>query len=220
MGTLKGRGGVPSDLMDRRRADTAVAVLVGAVLLAGGVFTWQAYRQRRAADGTMMDGSMAAMHGPNPLYPAVGTLFVVAVLGGAYLLVRGEIAALGENGGGADGRSEEASEPAAVAGDADAAGGRADGSPSRGTRPEPPEAEVGERVLDVLPEDERRILEPVVSSPGVTQIALRDRSGFSKSKVSQTVSDLEERGLLYRERQGRTYRVYPSDDLLAGDIDE
>jgi uncharacterized membrane protein len=27
------------------------------------------------------------------------------------------------------------------------------------------------------------------------------------------VSSLEERGLLYRERQGRTYRVYPSDDL-------
>ncbi|MFB6114260.1 MAG: helix-turn-helix transcriptional regulator [Halodesulfurarchaeum sp.] len=69
------------------------------------------------------------------------------------------------------------------------------------------------RLLDVLPEDERRILEPVLDSPGLTQIALRDRSDFSKSKVSQTVSDLEKRGLLYRERQGRTYRVYPSDDL-------
>lgn len=68
-------------------------------------------------------------------------------------------------------------------------------------------------LLDVLPEDERRILEPVIDSPGVTQIELRDRSDFSKSKVSQTVSDLEQRGLLYRERQGRTYRVYPADDL-------
>jgi len=196
--------------MDRRRADAAVAVLVGAVLLAGSAFTWQAYRQRRAVDGSMMDGSMAAMHGPNPLYPAVGTLFVVTVLGGAYLLVRGEMSALG-------GESDERSAASAgtTTGDADAAVGRASDA-----EPEPPEAALGDRVLKVLPEDERRILEPVVSSPGVTQIALRDRAGFSKSKVSQTVSDLEARGLLYRERQGRTYRVYPSDDLLAGDVDE
>jgi uncharacterized membrane protein len=206
--------------MDRRRADAAVAVLVGAVLLAGSALTWQAYQQRRAVDGTMMDGSMAAMHGPNPLYPAVGTLFVVAVLGGAYLLVRGEIAALGEASGGSDGASNSSAGTATTAGDGDAAVGGASESPPRGTELEPPEAEVGQRVLDVLPEDERRILEPVVSSPGVTQIALRDRSGFSKSKVSQTVSDLEARGLLYRERQGRTYRVYPSDELLAGDVDE
>ncbi len=68
-------------------------------------------------------------------------------------------------------------------------------------------------LLDVLPEDERRILQPVVDSPGLTQIELRDRADFSKSKVSQTVSDLEKRGLLYREPQGRTYRIYPSDDL-------
>nr|WP_265108825.1 MarR family transcriptional regulator [Halosolutus halophilus] len=76
-----------------------------------------------------------------------------------------------------------------------------------------PETQPRARVLDLLPDDERRILEPVLSSPGLTQIELRDRSDFSKSKVSQTVSALEKRGLLYRERQGRTYRIYPSDDL-------
>lgn len=69
------------------------------------------------------------------------------------------------------------------------------------------------QILELLPDDERRILEPVVESPGLTQIALRDRSDFSKSKVSQTVSELEKRGLLYREKQGRTYRVYPDDNL-------
>jgi uncharacterized membrane protein len=68
-------------------------------------------------------------------------------------------------------------------------------------------------VLDLLPDDERRILKPVLASPGLTQIELRDRSDFSKAKVSQTVTDLEKRGLLYRERQGRTYRVYPADSL-------
>jgi len=106
MGTLKGRGGVASSLMDRRRADAAAAVLVGVVLLAGGTLTWRTYRQRRAVDGTMMDGSMAAMHGPNPLYPAVGTLFVAAVLGGAYLLVRAELGALGEANDASDDNGE------------------------------------------------------------------------------------------------------------------
>lgn len=86
-----------------------------------------------------------------------------------------------------------------------------DRSPSAGTGVGAPD-----RVLDVLPDDERRILEPVLESPGITQIALRDRSEFSKSKVSQTVTDLEKRGLLYREKQGRTYRVYPADDLATG----
>lgn len=36
-------------------------------------------------------------------------------------------------------------------------------------------------VLRVLPDDERRILQPVVDDPGLTQIEVRDRSEFSKS---------------------------------------
>ncbi|WP_089668891.1 hypothetical protein [Halobacterium jilantaiense] len=89
--------------MHRRRADAAVAVLVETVVLAGAVLTWRAYQQRRVvADptmgGSMMDGPMVAVHGPSPLYPAVGTLFVVAVLGGAYLFVRRRMSALGEEG--------------------------------------------------------------------------------------------------------------------------
>ncbi|MCU4717104.1 helix-turn-helix transcriptional regulator [Halapricum hydrolyticum] len=88
------------------------------------------------------------------------------------------------------------------------------GSADEGSRAETDQTDqLARQVLDLLPDDERRILEPVVESPGITQIALRDRSNFSKSKVSQTVSELEKRGLLYREKQGRTYRVYPGDDL-------
>lgn len=66
-------------------------------------------------------------------------------------------------------------------------------------------------VLEVLPEDERRILTPVLETPGLTQVELRGRSDFSKSKVSQVVTTLEKRGLLYREPQGRTYRIYPGE---------
>lgn len=73
--------------------------------------------------------------------------------------------------------------------------------------------EEGSVPLDLLPEAERRVVEPVVGSPGLTQVELRGRSGFSKSKVSQVVTTLEERGLLYREPQGRTYRVYPGELL-------
>ncbi|MFC3959491.1 helix-turn-helix transcriptional regulator [Halovivax cerinus] len=188
--------------MNRDRADAAVAVILGVVLLGGAALTWQAYRQRRALDqsmGSMMETSMGSMHGPNPLWVAFLTILVAAAIGGVYLLIREELSA--PNGERATLESERMgpAEPTATT-DQPAA------SPT-------PEANPRERVLDLLPDDERRVLEPVLESPGVTQIELRDRSDFSKSKVSQTLSALEERGLLYRERQGRTYRIYPSDDL-------
>ncbi|MFO7832579.1 MAG: MarR family transcriptional regulator [Halohasta sp.] len=224
--------------MNRRRADTAVGILLGAVLLVGGIYSWQASQRRRAVDGTMgsmMDSSMGSMHGPDPLWLAFGTLLVVAVIGGGYLLVRKDLSTE------ADSRPTATQSPSPTAttdtrsSEADADSGQLDSgsgeteSASTGVAGEPaaaesaaaesesvtPEAQPRRRVLDLLPEDERRVLEPVIDSPGVTQIELRDRADFSKSKVSQTVSGLESRGLLYRERQGRTYRVYPSDDLQA-----
>ncbi|WP_336134708.1 helix-turn-helix transcriptional regulator [Natronomonas amylolytica] len=192
--------------MNRRRADTVVGFLVASVLFGGGILSWQAYQQRRALDqsmGSMMDTSMGAMHGPNPLWYVFGTLLIAAVIGGGYLLIREEIAVPdGNNHTESIDLSSTSAEQAQPTDDED----QIAGSPN-------PEARPNARVLDLLPDDERRILRPVLESPGITQIELRDRSDFSKSKVSQTVSALEERGLLYRERQGRTYRVYPSEDL-------
>lgn len=63
--------------------------------------------------------------------------------------------------------------------------------------------------LTILPEDERHLLEPIVETPGITQQEVVDRSDFSNAKVSQTLKSLRERGLIYREPQGRTYRLYP-----------
>ena len=57
------------------------------------------------------------------------------------------------------------------------------------------------------------MLSPVLESPGSTQITLRDRSNFSKAKASQTVSTLEKRGLIERERQEWIYRIYPGASL-------
>lgn len=192
--------------MNQRRADTVVGVLLGFVLLAGGLLSWRAYQRRRAIEqsmGPMMDSSMGTIHGPAPLWYVVGTLLVAGSISGIYYVVRGDIA---------DSTTDSAEHinpdqtPAATPTSID------DEEASPAT-PINPESDPQARVLDLLPDDERRVLEPVLNSPGITQIELRDRSEFSKSKVSQTVSSLEERGLLYRERQGRTYRVYPSDDL-------
>jgi uncharacterized membrane protein len=191
--------------MNRRRADAVVGLLVAAVVIVGGALSWDAYKQQQAFGemGSMMDmgASMGGVHGTNPLWYVLGTLLVSTVVGGGYLIVRDELT------------NTDASERAQITNPTDPES--ADSS-ERSTQSEEainPESQPQARILDLLPEDERRILEPVLSSPGITQIELRDRSDFSKSKVSQTVSALEKRGLLYRERQGRTYRIYPSDDL-------
>ena len=192
--------------MNRRRADTVVGVLLGVVLLAGGALSWQAYRQRRAIEqsmGSMMDPSMATLHGPDPLWYMVGTLLVASSIGGIYYVVRGDLTDSTE-----DASAEHVSPDQTSA---ETPRSMEDEAPPATSSN--PESDPQGRVLDLLPDDERRVLDPVLNSPGITQIELRDRSDFSKSKVSQTVSALEERGLLYRERQGRTYRVYPSDDL-------
>ena len=191
--------------MNRRRADTVVGFLVAAVLIIGGALSWDAYQQRQAFEemGSMMGMSMGAVHGTNPLWYVLGTLLVSAAIGGGYLVVRDEL-----TGTDAPDRSQDELSSSTARESAESPEGAV--QPNRAINPE---SQPQDRVLDLLPEDERRILEPVLSSPGITQIELRDRSNFSKSKVSQTVSALEKRGLLHRERQGRTYRIYPSDDL-------
>ncbi|KYH24143.1 MarR family protein [Halalkalicoccus paucihalophilus] len=191
--------------MNRRRADTVVGGLVAAVLIVGSVLSWQAYQQQQAFEemGSMMGMSMGAVHGTNPLWYVLGTLLVSAVIGGGYLAARDDLTSTDVKDRSQNGMAVPTNPESAD-------------SPEGATQPDGainPESQPQARVLDLLPEDERRILEPVLSSPGITQIELRDRSDFSKSKVSQTVSALEKRGLLYRERQGRTYRIYPSDDL-------
>lgn len=63
--------------------------------------------------------------------------------------------------------------------------------------------------LDILPDDERHVLAPILDAPGVTQVEVVGRTDYSDAKVSQTLASLRERGLVYREPQGRTYRLYP-----------
>lgn len=177
----------PSVTVDRRLADTLVLIGLSGVALFGVYGTLLAYRRSRAV-GQMMGGMMSGMI-TGPFWYAIGTILVVATVGGIYVMIR-----------------ENITTPR--------------GTTDTGSR-EPDDSKPSERgddtssstLLDMLPDDERRVLLPVLESPGITQVALRDRSNFSKAKVSQTVSTLETRGLIYRERQGRTYRIYPSASL-------
>ncbi|SDR31750.1 helix-turn-helix transcriptional regulator [Natronobacterium texcoconense] len=192
--------------MDRTTLDAAVAILVAGILVLGAGAAWQTYRQTQAHAEMMGHGGMG--HGFHPVWYLLGTVLVASVVAGAYLLVRNQ---LGADGVGHEGRgAEPPAEPFVLSGEK----GSADADPSQEPIDDADQSQPSRPdVLTVLPEDERRVLEPVLESPGLTQIELRDRADFSKSKVSQTVTELEKRGLLYREKQGRTYRVYPSDDL-------
>ena len=64
-------------------------------------------------------------------------------------------------------------------------------------------------VLSVLTEDERKVIE-VIRAKGKKYVKQRDivrMTNFSKAKVSRILAALEERGLVKRERVGRTNRV-------------
>lgn len=163
-------------------ADLLVFGLVLLVIGLGGYNALQAYLQRRAMSGMMM-----AMPGTNPLWHLLVTVVAVSLIVGVYGIAR-----------------QHVFDTSSSTGDASVTTGTTRNDSDGGED----HSEPG-RVPSILPDDERRILEPVLESPGLTQVELRGRSDFSKAKVSQTVSELEDRGLIYRERQGRTYRIYP-----------
>ncbi len=61
-----------------------------------------------------------------------------------------------------------------------------------------------------LTDDEMRIITMVRDTPGLTQDSLRFRTDFSKSKVSALLLNLEKKGIIQREKSGKTYKVYLS----------
>ncbi len=82
---------------------------------------------------------------------------------------------------------------------------------SNGLNPSLPEKiAVAEKVLEG---DEKTIFHLIVENEGITQDSLHFKTGFSHSKISMLIKKLEERNLIYRERFGKTYRIYLSDWL-------
>ncbi|MBU7026807.1 MAG: hypothetical protein HXS48_07680 [Theionarchaea archaeon] len=64
-----------------------------------------------------------------------------------------------------------------------------------------------------LSDDEMVIIDMVKDTPGVTQDSLRFRTEFSKSKVSALILNLEKKGIIQREKSGKTYKIFLSEWL-------
>lgn|SRR3989344_6600024 len=64
-----------------------------------------------------------------------------------------------------------------------------------------------------LSADEKKMLKEIETAGAITQDSLRVRLGWSKAKVSTTLTRLDKMNLVQRERQGKTYKVFLSKDL-------
>ena len=190
-----------------KTVDRLVGSLIVGIILFGSYSWWRATRRALARDGMM-----GMMPGMDSIWYLFGTLIAVCVVLGVYVVSREPLA--------------DILSTSTLDGVAEADRDKPDEStnPSTHSSEHPSEQPPQESltvdstpkrasVLTFLPEDERRVINPILESPGLTQVELRARSDFSKAKVSQTVSKLENRGLIYREKQGRTYRVYPGELL-------
>ena len=63
-------------------------------------------------------------------------------------------------------------------------------------------------ISKALDENERKILEAVKEQNGITQNTLKLKTNLSKAKVSQILSSFEKKGLVKREKEGKTYSVH------------
>jgi len=64
-----------------------------------------------------------------------------------------------------------------------------------------------------LSDDEKKMLKEIETAGTITQDSLRARLGWSKAKVSTTLTRMDKMNLIQRERQGKTYKVFLSKDL-------
>ena len=165
--------------MKRKYADTVAVLLVAFVLVAGGIATWQAYQQWVGLSdmGGHMGGSASTIHGTHPVWFALGTLLTAAVISGVHLSVRDRLV------------SSSDSETVSNTGHSDPEGNTQSSTEEQSTASTSvtgTDSTSSQQVLDLLPDDERRILQPVLDSPGLTQIELRDRRRQRPMTVSMT----------------------------------
>ena len=190
-----------------KTVDRLVGLFIVGIILFGSYSWWRATRRALARDGMM-----GMMPGMDPIWYLFGTLITVCVVLGVYVVSREQLADILSTSIPAGVAEADRHKPDQSTSPSADSSEHSSEQPTResltnGSAPKRPSA------LTFLPEDERRVIDPILESPGLTQVELRARSDFSKAKVSQTVSKLEDRGLIYREKQGRTYRVYPGELL-------
>ena len=59
-----------------------------------------------------------------------------------------------------------------------------------------------------LSEDEKKVLDEIKKAGEITQDSLKFRLNWSKAKISTILTNLDKRGIIQRERVGKTYKVY------------
>jgi uncharacterized membrane protein len=194
-----------------KTVDRLVGLLIIGIILFGSYSWWQTTQRALERDGMMMGEMMGTMPGMDPVWYLFGTLIAVSVVLGVYVISREQLADV-LSASTADATTNDHNESKIPM---DSSSRSSESASEQSTQESSTNNPPSERIsaLKFLPEDERRIIEPILESPGLTQVEIRGRSDFSKAKVSQTVTELEDRGLIYREKQGRTYRVYPGELL-------
>ncbi len=63
-------------------------------------------------------------------------------------------------------------------------------------------------IRKALSDDERKILDEIKKAGEITQDSLRARLDWSKAKISTMLTNLDKKGIIQRERVGKTYKVF------------
>ena len=61
-----------------------------------------------------------------------------------------------------------------------------------------------ERIINILPEDDRKVIRVIIDKRNVTQSELRYLTGLSKVKISRIISKFEQRGIIEKKSYGNT----------------
>lgn len=72
-------------------------------------------------------------------------------------------------------------------------------------------------IRKALSDDERAVVDEVNRAGKITQDSLRFRLGWSKAKVSRILTNLDKMNLIQRERIGKTYNVFLTENKKATD---
>jgi uncharacterized membrane protein len=65
-----------------------------------------------------------------------------------------------------------------------------------------------EEKIEILKEDEQKIMKLIIENEGIDQRDIVKITGFSKTKVSKILSELEKRGAIRKEQVGRRNKIY------------
>ena len=63
-------------------------------------------------------------------------------------------------------------------------------------------------IMHGLDEYEKNVMKAIKEQNGITQNTLRLRTNLSKAKLSYVVNDLEKKGLIKREKNGKTFAIF------------